>query len=109
MYPSLLKARSAGVRTAKPWPLYKAFMEKSSDPGDLVIDPFCGTNPLGTAAAYVSPPRRWLAGDVLSEAEIAASLATKGWHAAAGWNNGWGARRAGRTQPGERKLATFGE
>lgn len=72
-YSSLLRARSIGKRTAKPWELYEVFMEMSSRPGELVVDPFCGTNPLAVAASRLGN-RRWLAGDVLSPLEIEASL-----------------------------------
>ena len=72
--PSLLRARSAGVRTAKPWQLYKTFMQKSTEPGELVVDPFCGTNPLEIAARRLEPARRWLAGDVLTPDEIARDM-----------------------------------
>lgn len=108
VYPNLLKARSEGVRTAKPWQLYKAFMEKSSLPGELVVDPFCGTNPLETAAGYVHPSRRWLAGDVLTPEEVEAQLSENAWHKAAGKNNGHGWRRSGHRAPGETSLGGFG-
>jgi DNA modification methylase len=73
-YSSLLRARSIGRRTAKPWELYEVFIEMSSKPGELVVDPFCGTNPLEKAATRVQPPRRWLAGDVLTPEEVQAQL-----------------------------------
>jgi N6-adenosine-specific RNA methylase IME4 len=70
-YPSILRARSIGRRTAKPWELYEVFMEMSSKPGELVVDPFCGTNPLETAATRLQPLRRWLAGDLLTPEQVA--------------------------------------
>lgn len=73
-YSSLLRARSIGRRTAKPFELYEVFMEMSSKPGELVVDPFCGTNPLAVAAARLQPARRWLAGDVMAPEEIQAQL-----------------------------------
>lgn len=73
-YASILRARSIGKRTAKPWELYEVFMEMSSRPGELVVDPFCGTNPLEKAAMRLSPARRWLAGDVLSPDQIQMQL-----------------------------------
>jgi site-specific DNA-methyltransferase (adenine-specific) len=73
-YASILRARSIGKRTAKPYELYEVFIEMSSQPGELVVDPFCGTNPLPTAIARVQPPRRWLAGDVLSPEQVAFQL-----------------------------------
>lgn len=69
-YASVLRARSLGRRTAKPWELYEIFMDMSSKPGELVVDPFCGTNPLEKAAARLQPARRWLAGDILSPDQI---------------------------------------
>lgn len=71
---SLLKYDRPAGRTAKPWQTYKVFMEMSSDPGDLVIDPFCGSNPLATACGYLVPPRRWLACDIETPEAIAARL-----------------------------------
>lgn len=73
-YASILRARSIGKRTAKPFELYEVFIEMSSQPGELVVDPFCGTNPLEVACSRVQPPRRWLAGDVLSPEQIAFQL-----------------------------------
>lgn len=69
-YASVLRARSIGRRTAKPYELYEVFIEMSSRPGELVVDPFCGTNPLQIAATRVQPARRWLAGDVLTPEQI---------------------------------------
>jgi hypothetical protein len=69
-YTSLLRARSIGKRTAKPYELYEVFIEMSSRPGELVVDPFCGTNPLEKAAERVKPERRWLAGDVLTAEQV---------------------------------------
>ena len=73
-YASILRARSIGKRTAKPYELYEVFIEMSSHPGELVVDPFCGTNPLQLACSRVQPARRWLAGDVLSPEQIAYQL-----------------------------------
>lgn len=68
-YPSLLKARSVGVRTAKPIELYRIFAAMSSRPGELVLDPFCGSNPLEAAVRHLED-RRWLAGDVMSPDDV---------------------------------------
>ncbi len=73
-YASILRARSLGRRTAKPWELYDVFIEMSSKPGELVVDPFCGTNPLEKAATRIQPARRWLAGDVLTPEQIEMQL-----------------------------------
>lgn len=73
-YTSLLRARSIGKRTAKPYELYEVFIEMSSRPGDLVVDPFCGTNPLQKAAERVRPERQWLAGDILTPEQVAYQL-----------------------------------
>lgn len=69
-YSSVLRARSIGRRTAKPYELYEVFIEMSSRPGELIVDPFCGTNPLERAITRIQPPRRWLAGDVLTPEEV---------------------------------------
>jgi DNA modification methylase len=74
-YASILRARSIGKRTAKPYELYEVFIEMSSRPGELVVDPFCGTNPLEKAASRVQPPRPWLAGDVMTPEQVAYQLA----------------------------------
>lgn len=83
-FPSLLRVRHDSQRTSKPWQLYKVFLEMSSRPGELVVDPFCGTNPLQEAAAHVAPARRWLAGDVLSPEAIEADLARRNWRTTQG-------------------------
>lgn len=102
--PSLLRARSAGVRTAKPWQLYKTFMEKSTAPGDLVVDPFCGTNPLEVAARRLKPGRRWLAGDVLPTAEIQRDMEERASRTA---EVAFSTRRAGHRHPGEVDLGAW--
>jgi DNA modification methylase len=76
-FSSLLRARAIARRTAKPSELYEVFMEMSSRPGELVLDPFCGTNPLQRAAERLQPARRWLAGDLLSPEAIAEQLQRK--------------------------------
>lgn len=69
-YRSLLKFDRPNTRTAKPWQLYKIFMEMSSDIGDLVVDPYCGTNPLEKACQNL-PSRQWAANDIMSPEQIA--------------------------------------
>jgi site-specific DNA-methyltransferase (adenine-specific) len=79
-YPSMMKQRAAvEARTAKPWQLYKTFVEMSSEPGELVLDPFCGTNPLEQAVAHVSPARRWLAVDVFTPEQVAQQVRRREW------------------------------
>ena len=94
-YPSLLKARGPEYRTAKPWQLYKVFMEMSSKAGELVVDPFCGTNPLEKAAKNLQPARRWLAGDLETAKAVAADIKDRAW-----------ARSNGRPQPDGPRLET---
>lgn len=73
---SLLKWDRPAGRTAKPWQTYKVFMEMSSDPGDLVVDPFCGSNPLSTACSYLVPARRWAACDLETPEAVEKRLRT---------------------------------
>lgn len=63
-------------RTAKPWQIYKVFMEMSSDPGDLVVDPFAGTNPLRKAAEVLQPARRWMAADLETAQDVEKQVRT---------------------------------
>lgn len=56
------------TRTAKPAQLYKIFLQASSLPGELVVDPFCGTDPLAKAAAELG--RRWASNDSLTVEEV---------------------------------------
>lgn len=56
-YASVLRARSIGRRTAKPYELYDVFIEMSSRPGELVVDPFCGINPLGIDDGFSRRPK----------------------------------------------------
>jgi site-specific DNA-methyltransferase (adenine-specific) len=104
--PSLLRARSAGVRTAKPWQLYKTFILKSTTPGELVVDPFCGTNPLAVAARRLSPARRWLAADVLSPDEIQRDMERRSTRTP---EVASASRRAGHVHPGETGLGAYFE
>lgn len=54
--------------TEKPAELYRRAMEFSSDPGDLVIDPCCGSGPVGVAAAGCG---RWFVGFDVSPEMVA--------------------------------------
>lgn len=69
-YPSILDWPRPAGRTAKPWQAYRAFLEMSSRPGELVADPWCGTNPLEAACASLQPGRRWVASDVLTAEQV---------------------------------------
>jgi hypothetical protein len=72
-YPSILDHPRPAGRTAKSPNTYRAFLEMSSRPGELVVDPYCGTNPLEVACATLQPARRWLASDVVAPEDIDAS------------------------------------
>lgn len=83
-YPSWLSFPPPGGRTSKPWELYSRFVDMSSEPGELVVDPFCGTNPLGKAMRRLHRSGDWLAGDVLTAQEVADSLRSRPWREAGG-------------------------
>lgn len=55
-----------GWPTQKPEALLRRIIEASSDPGDLVLDPFCGSGT--TLAAAESLGRRWIGMDASAEA-----------------------------------------
>ena len=57
---SSMKSRSerAGYPTQKPVALLKRIVEASSDPGDLVLDPFCGSGTTCIAAQELN--RKWM-------------------------------------------------
>ena len=54
-----------GYPTQKPLALYQRIIELSSNPGDLVLDPFCGSGT--TLLAAESLGRRWLGADIAPE------------------------------------------
>lgn len=64
-YPSVLDWSRPAGRTAKPYQVYRVFLEMATRPGELVLDPYCGTNPLKAACETLQPARRWLAADIL--------------------------------------------
>ena len=51
-----------GYPTQKPVPLYRRFIEASSNPGDVVLDPFCGCATTPIAAELLG--RRWVGMDI---------------------------------------------
>lgn len=53
---------SAGFPTQKPLALYERIIRASSNPGDIVLDPFCGSGTTAVAAERLG--RRWLAMDL---------------------------------------------
>ena len=56
--------------TQKPLALYHRIIEASSNPGDLVLDPFCGCATTCIAAeTAASGPRQWIGIDIDKEAE----------------------------------------
>ena len=58
------KGERLGYQTQKPADLLRRFIEASSGPGDLVLDPFCGCGT--TIAAARSLDRRWAGIDISS-------------------------------------------
>lgn len=71
--PSLSRASGEweGYPTQKPMALMRRILEASSAPGDLVIDPFCGSGSM-LAAAHVAG-RRWIGLDASPDAIAIAS------------------------------------
>jgi len=67
---SLLRGKGVNVRTAKSIETYRTFIEMSSEPGELIVDPFCGSNPLEAACRFF-PDRRWAASDILTPEQVA--------------------------------------
>lgn len=59
---SPILGQSTGYPTQKPERLLERIIEASSDPGDLVLDLFCGSGTTPTMAQRLA--RRWIAGDV---------------------------------------------
>ncbi len=54
--------RRTGYATEKPWPLLERILESASDPGDLVLDCFCGSGT--TLAVAEALGRRWIGCDL---------------------------------------------
>lgn len=67
---SMLRQKPKHTRTAKPSELYRVLMEASTEPGDLVVDPWCGLDPLSVAAPAIG--RRWASNDILTPDEVLA-------------------------------------
>jgi DNA modification methylase len=74
-YPSLLKQKIPHGRTAKPWQLYRIFLKMSAKPGELAIDPYCGTNPPAQAIRRLNRQQPWIATDTLTPQEVNLDLA----------------------------------
>ena len=55
------QAEATGYPTQKPLALYERIIRASSNPGDIVLDPFCGSGTCAVAAEKLG--RRWLAAD----------------------------------------------
>jgi len=53
---------AVGYPTQKPLSLYERIIRASSNPGDIVLDPFCGSGTTAVAAEQLG--RRWVAMDV---------------------------------------------
>lgn len=62
--PDVLLAPRSGIRgpAAKPAALVRTLIEQSTLPGELIVDPFCGTGVAGVEARAVG--RRFLIGDI---------------------------------------------
>lgn len=69
-WPTVFKQRPQKTRTSKPPQLYQVFLEASTRPGELAVDPYCGLDPLATAATACG--RAWRSNDVLTPEEVAA-------------------------------------
>jgi len=71
--PSLSRASGEweGYPTQKPTSLMRRILEASSEPGDLVLDPFCGSG--STLAAAHAMGRRWIGLDASADAIAIAS------------------------------------
>lgn len=78
-HPSLLDYQAPGGRTQKPWELYAIFLEMSSHPDGLALDPYCGTNPLAKAIRRMNRGQPWLASDILHPHDIADSVRQRPW------------------------------
>ncbi len=56
------QAEAVGYPTQKPLALYERIIRAASNPGDLVLDPFCGSGTTAVAAERLG--RRWLVMDI---------------------------------------------
>lgn len=66
--------------TEKPVPLLRRLIENSTQPGEIVLDPFAGSGATGVAAAHLD--RRWILSDI-SPGSLAYSSARQDWPMAA--------------------------
>jgi len=53
-----------GYPTQKPVALLERIISASSNPGDIVLDPFCGCGTALVAAQKLDPPRKWIGIDI---------------------------------------------
>src|SRR5207244_1466816 len=60
-------AERLGYPTQKPESLLRRIIQSSSNPGDTILDPFCGCGTT-VAVAEESPQRRWIGIDVTQRA-----------------------------------------
>ena len=63
------KTESTGWLTQKPLALYERIIRASSNPDDLVFDPFCGCATTCVIAERMTPKRRWIGIDIDPVAE----------------------------------------
>ncbi|MGI9337409.1 MAG: DNA methyltransferase [Gammaproteobacteria bacterium] len=78
---------NTGYPTQKPIALLRRILKASSNPGDLVLDPFCGCGVTAAASElFFDDRRRWIGIDVGTEAKAALldKLNRKGYHLFAG-------------------------
>jgi DNA modification methylase len=75
-FTATLRQRAKMTRTSKPPSLYRVFLEASTAPGELAVDPWCGLDPLAEAAA-TEPARSWVSNDILTPAQVAAQARRK--------------------------------
>jgi site-specific DNA-methyltransferase (adenine-specific) len=64
-----------GFPTEKPPEISAVLIEQSTEPGDRVIDPFCGSGSVGVAARRLG--RRFAGSDICAEAVVIASARVK--------------------------------
>lgn len=60
---------NTGYPTQKPLALYGRMLEASTNPGDIVLDPFAGCATTCVAAERLEPKRQWIGIDINVEAE----------------------------------------
>ena len=91
--PSLnnMAAERTGYPTQKPLTLYERIIKASSNPGDVVMDPFCGSGTTLVAAQRCG--RRWIGIDE-SESAVETSKDRLGWESLQGGAPATNARRS---------------